>query len=170
MKIRFWIILTVSVLAVVVYFIFSRWNKITVDNGRSNNAIRIKVHVPVIEEGMTQIYAPDSFLANHWKAADDSSTDDKPIHYSKNVTPIDPLNKVIEKDLFKKRFNEEQYYKLYIKSMILDNNRSIREGLLTIGDGAKNINLNENGIDSVAKKWGLNYLIRDKVFLQKKVQ
>ncbi|MBA4055308.1 MAG: hypothetical protein C0490_11400 [Marivirga sp.] len=170
MKIRTWILLTVSVLAIAAYFIFSKWNKITLDNGRSNNAIRIKVHVPIIEEYMTQIYAPDSFIANHWEAVDDISTDDKPFHYSKNVTPIDPLNKVVEKDLFKKRLNEEQYYKLYIKSVILNNNRSTRQGLLTIGDESKSIDLNENGIDSLARSWGLDYLIRDNALLKDKIQ
>jgi len=152
------------------YFIFSRWNKITVDNGRSNNAVRIKVHVPIIDEYMTQIYAPDSFIANHWQTADDLLKDDKPIHYSKHVTPIDPINTVVEKDLFNKRLNEDQYYRLYIKSVILSNSRSTRRGLLTIGEQSKSIELNENGIDSVAKSWGLECLIRDKRLQKGKIE
>jgi hypothetical protein len=167
MKISIWILLVVSVFAGTVYFIFSRWNKVTQDYGRIKNEIRIKVHVPIIEENMTQIYAPDSFLASHWETRGDSFVDDGPFHYSKNITSMGPLNKIVEKDLFKMRRNGGQSDVFYIKSTILNNNRSIREGLLTIAQGAHSIQLDDNGIDSVARSWGLDYLIRDEAHLQK---
>lgn len=165
MKIKFWILLTVSVLAIITYFCFNRWNKIHVDNGRNNNTVRIRLHVPIIEDNMIQVYAPDSFLANHWKTIDDSPTDDKPLHYLKNITPIGPLNKVIEKDSFRKRLDSKRFSTFYIKSAIVDNTHAIREGLLTIenSNGSKNIKLNEERIDSVATSWGLDYLSRDKI-------
>ena len=165
MKIKNWILLAVSVLAIITYFIISRWNKISVNNGRNNNTNRIRVHVPIIEDNMTQIYAPDSFLANHWKTTNDFPTDDKPLHYLKNVTAIDLLNKVIEKDSFRKRLDREYFYILYIKSIILNNTHSFREGLLTIenNEGSKRIRLSEERIDSVAASWGLDYLVREKL-------
>ena len=168
MKIKFWILLAVSILVIMTYFIFRRWNRIQADNGQNNNAVRIKLHVPIIEDSMTQIFAPDSFLANHWKTANDFPTDDKPLHYLKNITSIDPLNKVVEKDSFRKRIDSKHFYTLYIKSTIVNNTHSTREGLLTIENSEviKRIKLNEERIDSVAISWRLNYLIRDKIIVR----
>ena len=168
MRIRFWILLAVSILALITYFIVRRWNKMQVDNGRKNNAVRIKLHVPIIEDNMTQIFAPDSFLANHWKTDDDFPTDDKPLHYLKNITRIDPLNKVEEKDSFRKRLDSKYFCTLYIRSTIINNTRSTREGLLTIeeSEGTKRFKLDEERIDSVATRWGLNYLVREEFIVR----
>jgi hypothetical protein len=164
MKVKVWILLTASVLAIFVYFIISRSNSIREDNGRGNNANRIKTHVPIIENNMSEVIAFDSFIANHWEADEDSQSNDSIVHYSKNVTPIEPLNRVEEKDLFKKRIDESRYYELYIKSVILNNSHSEREGILTISspEGNKTIILDEIGIDSVARNWRLDYLVSNK--------
>lgn len=164
MKAKVWILLTASVLAILAYFILHRSNSIRENNGRSNNANRIKIHVPIIENNMSEVYAFDSFMANHWAAEADSQSNDSIVHYSKNVTPIEPLNRVEEKDLFKKGIDESLYYTLYIKSVILNNSHSEREGMLTISspEGNKTITLDEIGIDSVARHWGLDYLVSSK--------
>ncbi len=163
MTVKVWILLTASVLAISVYFIFYRSNRIRHNNGRTNNVNRIKIHVPIIENNMSEVYAFDSFIANHWEADADSQPNDSAVHYSKNVTPIEPLNKVEEKDLFRKRIDESRHYELYIKSVIFNNTHSKREGILTTSspEGNKTINLDEIGIDSVARNWGLDYLVSD---------
>jgi hypothetical protein len=68
---------------------------------------------------------------------------------------------VEEKDLFKKSIDERRYYEFYIKSVILNNSRSEREGILIISSpgGNKTISLDEIGIDSIARNWGLDYLV-----------
>lgn len=110
---------------------------------------------------MSEVYAFDSFIANHWEADANSQPNDSIVHYSKSVTPIEPLNRVEEKDLFKKRIDESRYYELYIKSVILNDSHSEREGVLTTSspEGNMTISLDEIGIDSVARNWGLDYLV-----------
>lgn len=161
MKVKVWILLTASVLGILVYFICYRSNRIKDNHGRGNNANRIKIHVPIIEDNMSEVYAFDSFIANHWGADANSQSNDSIVHYSKNVTPIDPLNRVEEKDLFKKRIDKSRYYELYIKSVILNNSHSEREGILTTSspEGNKTISLDEIRIDSIAQNWGLDYLV-----------
>ncbi len=167
MRLRIWILMVIATIALVGFFVINRSEEIGYDYGRNSNPVRVQVHVPIIEDEMKRVYTLDSFVANHWEVGTPSYEDGQPVHYSKNVTPIDALQKVEEKDLFKMRIQGDQYHQLYIKSTIYDMKRSSREGVLTVGQSGTDLRLNESGIDSVATSWGLHYLVRDQSILRR---
>lgn len=162
MKLKVWILFSALFITIVCYFLWNKWNTISTDYGKNYNKSRLMLHVPLIEENMTQAYNIDSFLANHWEANDKLPDSEEPIHYLKNVTPINPLNRVEEKDMFKKRIDSNSYYKLYLNSTIKDNSSSVREGLLTTVNDSEETSfpIDEDKIDSIALEWNLHYLVK----------
>jgi hypothetical protein len=131
--------------------------------GIQANELRKRLQIPIIEDNMKPEGYNEAISGLYWKANQQLPTDKEVLHVWKNAIPFsDTAGLYKESDGFRKKYNDSLYYQLIIHSAITGDTTVKRSGKLFIYNKSEllNIVLNDEQVDSVAKSWGLNYLVR----------
>lgn len=142
-------------------------NRVKISNlhyGVKANDIRKKLFVPIIDDYMF-VEDPDAkYVGNRWESKKELPENyGEVLHVWKVAIPLtEKAGLSEEKDGFRKKANDSLYYQLNINSTIQGDSFAVRRGELFYYNmhGSPNLNLDDAGIDSVAKKWRLFYLVR----------
>ena len=142
-----------------VYNYFSTQREIdNLNFGISANELRKSLKIPIIDESMT------SDNGYRWESWREKPKRNEILHTWKNVTPSESKELILEHefDAYRKLTSNGQIMQFNIISEIIGDSVSKRSGKLFYFDSENKtkINLNEMEIDSVAKSWNLNYLIK----------
>ena len=142
-----------------VYDYFSTQREIDNFNfGINSNELRKSLRIPIIDESMT------SDNGYRWESWREKPKRNETLHSWKNVTPSESEELILEHefDAYRKLNSDGQIMQFNIISEVIGDSVSKRSGKLFYFDSEnKNkINLTEMEIDSVAKSWNLNYLIK----------
>jgi hypothetical protein len=132
--------------------------------GKSANAIREQVKIPIIGSDMKKITASTKVSGGRWEA---KTAEAGIVHLWKNVIPHSGNGDFIldeEMDSFKKDQDGKTYWQLNIISKVIGDSIALRRGNLTLrdesGTGQQEFNLDENGLDSIFREWRLTSLVK----------
>ncbi|WMI68218.1 hypothetical protein [Mangrovimonas sp. YM274] len=133
--------------------------------GIKANDLRKSLNVPIIDGYMSAQYKyDDGFIGNRWESRRDKPKENEILHVWKNANPSDnkSFNLDDEDDGFRKLDNNGKIMQFNIYSTIIGDSISERKGRFFYYDSKPRMEkeLNEMEIDSVAKSWNLNYLIK----------
>jgi hypothetical protein len=161
-----------------VYFYFykplkSKHEILKVPYGILSNPLRIKLRIPIIDNNMSPVYEyKKSDASNRWVSSNEFPEYGALSHPFKNVdADLKTLRLKEEWDSYRRKINDSIFQQINIFSKIIGDTISKRDGSLFYvhrvkrllnSPYEKKIDLNEHGVDSVAKKWHLDYLIKDK--------
>jgi len=144
-------------------FFYNRYRISILHYGVKANELRARLHIPVIDNYMKAESKYNAFFGNRWESSKDFPKDTTPLHVWKNVTPLtDTAGLNDEMDAYRKKYNDTLYLQMNIFSKIQGDTMATRDGKLFFYDNNKlsDIDLTDIQIDSVSKRWGLNYLVR----------
>lgn len=134
--------------------------------GTSENAIRAKLNIPIIEDVMIDKMEYLRYAGNRWELENMYPEEvGIPQHVFKVVTlsKCDTCVERIEMDAFRKRRDDGKILQLNFCTKIHSRNSASRTGKVFLFNDttySSNIELDETGIDSVCKSWGLTSLIK----------
>lgn len=134
--------------------------------GNSENAIRAKLHIPIIEDDMINKMEYLRYAGNRWESENlYSDFGEMPKHVIKVVTlsKCDTCVERNEMDVFRKMGNDGEILQLNIDTKIHNRNSATRKGRVFVFNDTTDrseITLDETGIGSVCKSWGLTSLIK----------
>ena len=131
--------------------------------GTKANDLRISLKIPIIDDYMTAVYKHDKFLGNRWESNRDKPKESEILHVWKEVNPLtEKMELEDEDDGFRKMDKNGKIMQFNIYSTIIGDSISERKGRFFYYDSKPRMEkeLNEMEIDSVAKSWNLNYLIK----------
>lgn len=157
--------LLILLLAFGIFFIYDYFdNKTKIQHltyGVKANALRSSLNIPKIDSYMIAQNKHDSF-DNRWESFIQKPIQEEVLHVWKYVSPSEVEGFLLgqEKDAFRKRNNDGKIVQLNIYSTILGDSLSSRRGSVFFYDSKprNQLELDETGIDSVSKSWGLDYL------------
>jgi hypothetical protein len=138
--------------------------------GVQSNALRVKWKMPVIEDDMSPSYHYNK-RENRWDVSDEYPDDNQTLHMEKTVTVDTNTNKVVkEEDVFRRKINDTVFRELAVSYKFIGSRPYIDTGVLIyiykspyyLNHNNKEIWLDKNSVDSVAKKWHLDYLVKGK--------
>lgn len=151
-------------IAYLVFDFFYNKHRISILNyGVKANDLRIRLHIPIIDDYMKAKNKYNSFFGNRWESGNDLPKDPEPLHVWKTVTPLtDTTGLYGEMDAYRKEFNDTLYFQMNIFSKVQGDTMATRDGKLFFYNNNKllDIDLTDMQIDSVCKSWGLKYLVR----------
>ncbi|BAU55500.1 hypothetical protein [Mucilaginibacter gotjawali] len=149
-----------------------------VSYGIKSNPLRKKLNIPVIEGDMSPIYRYHQFYAsNRWESGNEYPVNGVIAHPYKFVDADRKTLRLKEEgDSYRRRINDTIFQQINIDSEIIGDTISKRHGLLfymhksnllldtfvLVKPYNKELKLDERGVDSVAKKWHLDYLVKEK--------
>ena len=127
--------------------------------------MRKTLNVPIIDEYMKARYRhDDGFFGNGWSSWSKKPNENEIIHIYKNVTPSEKEGFVLneEMDGLRKRSSDGRIMQLNIYSTIIGDSISKRKGRFFYYESKPRMEkeLNEMEIDSIARSWNLNNLIK----------
>jgi len=150
-----------------IYFTYDYFdNKNQIKNkfyGTKANDLRISLNVPIIDDYMNAVYKHDKFSGNRWESAHEKPKENEILHVWKEVNPLtEKLELEDEDDGFRKMDKNGRIMQFNIYSTLIGDSISERKGRFFYYDSKPRMEkeLNEMEIDSVAKSWNLNYLIK----------
>lgn len=144
-------------------FFYNRHRISNLHYGIKANDLRVRLHIPIIDDYMKAKNNYKAFLGNRWESGNDLPKDQEPLHVWKTVTPFtDTTGLYDEMDAYRKKLNDTLYFQMNIYSKIQGDTQATRYGKLFFYNYNKmlDIDLNDIQIDSVSKSWGLKYLVR----------
>src|SRR5688572_7080369 len=149
------------------YFTYNHFytrNKISnLHYGVRANPLRQRLYIPIIDEYMKPTKTYSGYPWSRWDSKQDLPSGNTILHVWKVLTPLsDTAGLFQESDAFRKRFNDSLVYQLNIHSKISGDTIANRKGQLFFynRNSLFNIDINDDKIDSVARTWGLTYLVR----------
>jgi hypothetical protein len=159
---------TIILLVLGIYLTYDYFdNKNQIKNkfyGTKANKLRITLNVPIIDEYMKAVYKHDQFLGNRWESTRESPNGNEVLHVWKEVNPL-TKNKELddEDDGFRKIDKNGKIMQFNIYSTIIGDSISERKGRFFYYKSNPRMDkeLDEKQIDSIAKIWNLNYLIKE---------
>ena len=145
-------------------------NILTAPYGTSANAFRLKWHVPVIEKDMEAVGHYNTSASNKWQTTDQFPGNGKVLHIYKMVDAnLETLQPEQETDAFRRKINDSVFEQLTVTHTFKADTLYKTAGWLFLvhDTGFYNYDNHErdldgHGVDSVAKKWGLNDLVNGK--------
>jgi hypothetical protein len=156
------VILLLLIVGYYVYNFFYKRNQLSkLHYGVKANSLREILYIPIIDDYMkaTESGPPGS----RWESKGDLPKGNTALHVWKTITPLsDTAGLYEESDAFRKRFNDSLVYQLNINSKISGDTIANRKGQLFFYSRSSlpAIDINDDKIDSIARSWGLTYLIR----------
>jgi len=157
------IILLLLIAYLVFNFFYNRHRISILHYGVKANGLRIRLHIPIIDDYMKAKNKYNAFLGNRWESGKDLPKDQEALHVWKTVTPLtDTTGLYDEMDAYRKKFNDTLYFQLNIYSKVQGDTQATRHGKLFFHNYNKllDMDLTDIQIDSVSKSWGLKYLVR----------
>lgn len=148
------------------YDYFDNRNEIkNLSYGTKANELRKSLNIPIIDEYMkARNRNDDEFFGNGWNSWRKTPNENEILHIYKNVTPSEQESYILneEMDGFRKKNAEGRIMQLNIYSTIIGDSISKRNGRFFYYESIPRMEkeLNEIEIDSIAKSWNLNYLIK----------
>jgi len=156
---KMWFMIIAIVLcAVIVSFLFS---DVYYDSvfGKSKNELRLKLRVPLIDSEMKPSYKLNK-SGGKWQGEDFKKG---VVHVWKILTPGLKKYKLHEEiDMYRCYLSECEFWQLNLTTNIINDSAILRSSLLrksekgVFGDS---VSLSDIQLDSVLKKWNLNYLV-----------
>lgn len=134
--------------------------------GVEENGVRAKLKIPIIEDIMIDKMEYLKYAGNRWELEIMFPENlGIPQHVFKVVTlsKCDTCVERMEMDAFRKKNKEGRYLQLNIDTKIYSRNSALRTGEVFVYNDttySSYIKLDETGIDSVCKSWGLTALIK----------
>ncbi len=131
---------------------------------KESNNLRKRFHIPTIENNMTLDESAVVF-DSRWHTQTKYPMDTVPLHAWKGIVPGSSII-TSETDAFRKRIDDTLFYQLNIDSKILKDSSVTVTGLVfyIMENESKSINLDKQyqdldslGVDSVKKRWKLNF-------------
>ncbi len=166
MKKYFWPIILLVLIAYLVFDYFYNRHRISILHyGVKANDLRVRLHIPIIDDYMKAKNRYNTFFGNRWESRNNLPNGPEPLHVWKTVTPLtDTIGLCDEMDAYRKKFNDTLYFQMNIYSKVQGDTQSSRHGILFFPNYNKllDMDLTDIQIDSVSKSWGLNYLVRGK--------
>lgn len=159
----FWLII-IGYLAY--YFINNIYQIKNLSYGAKANSLRLTLKIPIIGDDMVAKSRYDEYFGNRWENNVEIPGINKTLHVWKNVTPSEIENEILSKesDAFRRLDSKGKVIQFNIHSRIVGDTSSIREGLIFYLEPPRNeMRLSETQIDSIAKLWNLDYLIKNKI-------
>ena len=156
------ILLLLLIVGYYAYNFFYKRNQLSkLHYGVKANTLRENLHIPIIDDYMkAKEFGPPG---SRWESKEDLPEGNITLHVWKIITPLsDTAGLYEESDAFRKRFNDTLVYQLNIHSKISGDTMIIRKGQLFFYNRLSllDIDINDDKIDSVARAWGLTYLVR----------
>lgn len=134
--------------------------------GIKENGVRAQLKIPIIEDVMIDKMEYIRYAGNRWELKNMYPEEvGIPQHVIKVVTlsKCDTCVERLEMDAFRKKEKEGKYVQLNIDTKIHSRNSASRTGKVFVYNDttySSYIKLDETGIDSVCKSWGLTALIK----------
>ena len=141
------------------------------NNGVQSNPLRQKIHIPIIDSYMKKDNKPAFLGGERWDSKIDFFRKNQILHYWKIIRPYDSFKAFSEEeDAYRIKLNDTIGMQLNIHSKIKSDSIVTRSGNLFSFALARPDSepltsfmiLDEKGIDSVVKSWGLYYLVLQK--------
>jgi len=135
--------------------------------GINANPLRTKLNIPIIEKNMISRFNYDKdYAENRWDAINAFPNNNEPLHIYKSVDADIKTQKLTEEtDGFRQKVRDSIFQQFEITFKFRGDTIFKREGRLVYvhntnyyGYDSKDTDLNDHGIDSVAKEWQLNHL------------
>ena len=138
--------------------------------GVKANPLRVKYNIPIIEKDMSP---RDDYnnSGNRWLVSNEYPGNDQILHIYKFVNTDKNSQKITEEsDAYRRKINDTVFQEVIIAFKFKNDKPYVSNGLLTyiyrpphyLDHDAKGKYFDAHGIDSVAKKWHLDYLIKEK--------
>jgi hypothetical protein len=146
-------------------FFFTRHRISNLHYGVKANDLRVRLHIPIIDDYMKAKNKYNAFFGNRWESGTDLPKDQEPMHVWKTVTPLtDTTGLNEEMDAYRKKLNDTLYFQMNIYSKVQGDTQVTRHGKLFYNNYNKllDIDLTDIQIDSVSISWRLKYLVRGK--------
>lgn len=144
-------------------FFYNRHRISNLHYGVNANDLRVRLHIPIIDDYMKARNKYNAFSGNRWESGKALPKDQEPLHVWKTVTPLtDTSGLYDEMDAYRKKLNDTLYFQMNIYSKVQGDTQATRHGKLFFHNYNKllDIDLTDIQIDSVSKSWGLKYLVR----------
>ena len=148
------------------YDYFDNRNEIkNLNYGIKANELRKALNVPIIDEYMkARNRHDDGFFGNGWSSWSKKPNKNETLHIWKNVTPSENESFILNKEMdgLRKRNSDGRIMQLNIYTTIIGDSISKRTGRFFYYESEPRMEkeLNEKEIDSIARSWNLNYLIK----------
>ena len=162
-------LINVLLVCLCIYFLFKYFqNNYEIKNlsyGVKANSLRQSLNIPIIDENMNAVNMFDDYFGNRWETNRDEPQKNEILHTWKKVIPSEEKNFLLaeEWDAFRRRDSDDQITQFNIYTKVKGDSFVERNGKIFFynSEVRNKVILDERGIDSVAKKWNLNHLIRN---------